>query len=362
MRIRLTWVAVLIVAALMLAACDAGSNATTAPGGATTAATAGNETPGGPRAGGTRGPGGPGGGTPGAGRPGGNPNATPGAGRPGGNGTTVPQTAATPSGTAIFAPTAVRVGGQPASNNVAPTQVPRPTVLMPTVAPFSTATPTPVTPLVIPYTPVPMGPVPTIAPIGTPMSLPSLRGKILFMTDREAYPTLYMMNADGSGQQPCNCSDALETLVDREMTSPDAKQYLFYRVLGGRGGDQQIWAHRIETGYETMVTGAAPGFPGIDYDAVWSPDSRHIAFVTQINGYDEIYLYDAVENTNERLTQSSKEWYKHPSFSPDGSQIVYWTNVEAAERKQIWVMNLDGSGKHNISQNGYNDYSPIWVK
>jgi Tol biopolymer transport system component len=171
------------------------------------------------------------------------------------------------------------------------------------------------------------------------------------------------MNPDGSNQRPCDCTDVLEGLTARELSSPDGNQFLFYKVVGGgRGGDQQIWAHNNETGYESVVTGAAPGFPTIDYDAVWSPDSRHIAFVSQTNRFDEIYLYDAIENSTVRLTESSTEWYKHPTFSPDGSQIAYWTNVESALRKQVWVMNLDGSAKHNISQNSYNDYSPIWVK
>ena len=38
------------------------------------------------------------------------------------------------------------------------------------------------------------------------------------------------------------------------------------------------------------------------------------------------------------------------------------TNRDQAEQKQIWVMNLDGSGAHNLSQNQYNDWDPIWVK
>ena len=104
------------------------------------------------------------------------------------------------------------------------------------------------------------------------------------------------------------------------------------------------------------------GFPGVDYQPVWSPDSRHIAWVTEANGYDEIYLYDSVENSNVRLTQSSGEWYKHPSFSPDGSLIAFWSNLGNLNYKQIWMMKLDGSGKVNLSNNSFNNWDPIWVK
>jgi Tol biopolymer transport system component len=73
-------------------------------------------------------------------------------------------------------------------------------------------------------------------------------------------------------------------------------------------------------------------------------------------------LHDIASGENKRLTENDKAWDKHPSFSPDGSQIVFWSNRESAVRKQIWIVNLNGSGAHNISQNDYNDTDPIWVK
>ena len=153
-------------------------------------------------------------------------------------------------------------------------------------------------------------------------------------------------------------------LVNKEVTSPDGNQFLFYNVVGGgrAGSDQQIWAHNNTNGWEAVVTGVAPGFPGVDYDAVWSPDAKHIAWVTEANGRDEIYLYDSSQGSNVRLTESGGEWYKHPTFSTDGSHIAYWTNAGNVLLKQIWVMNVDGSGKTNLSNNTFNDWDPIWVK
>jgi Tol biopolymer transport system component len=64
----------------------------------------------------------------------------------------------------------------------------------------------------------------------------------------------------------------------------------------------------------------------------------------------------------ERQLTDYKQYDKHPSWSPDGTQIVYWSGPEGGPR-QIWVMNAaDGRNKRNISNNDYNDWDPIWIK
>lgn len=251
----------------------------------------------------------------------------------------------------------------------APTAVPVPVIIMPTPVgsdstPVTTSGTTPVQSSAKGSTTSNTGTAP-VQSVAAAVTLADLKGKIIFFSDRDGgYAQLYMMNADGSNQQLCNCSDLLQTIVNTEVASPDKQQFLYVATVGGgrTGGDIQIWRHNNANNTDEPVTGGAPGFPGVDYDPAWSPDSRHIAWVSEVNGADEIYLYDSIENSNVRLTESGGEWYKHPSFSPDGSHIVYWTNVQNAEKKQIWIMKLDGSGKTNLSSNNYNDWDPIYVK
>ncbi len=289
---------------------------------------------------------------------------TPGAQRtPAARGTPQPtSTTAAPSSATNPAPTAVIVSVITSGSGQVPTAVPIPVVVIPTQAPATSATTAP------PDMSVPSTAGPTLVPTPTATVAPSieaLRGKIIFFSDRGGlYPQLYVMEADGSNPRLCNCSDSLQILVNNEITSPDKRLFLFVKTVGSgfRGGsDQQIWVHNNDTNYESPVTGDAPGFPGVDYDPVWSPDSAHIAWVSEVDGNDEIYLHDVLTNENKRLTQNTWEFDKHPSFSPDGSQIVFWSNRESGT-KQIWAMNLDGSSQHNLSQNQYNDWDPIWVK
>ena len=348
MKIKLFTLLGILMLAVLLAACDSSTttqtNTTAATGTTTTGAPAGGSAAFG----------------------------TPGAQRPGQAGTaSTPAASATRgagSATAQATPQAAST-----TTSAAPTAVPVPVIVMPTpVASTSASTaaassPDTTAPVQSTTTSSTTNSTTTapVQSVATAVTLADLKGKIIFFSDRDGgYAQLYMMNADGSNQQLCNCSDLLQTIVNTEVTSPDKQQFLYVTTIGGgrSGGDIQIWRHNNANNTDEPVTGGAPGFPGVDYDPAWSPDSRHIAWVTEVNGADEIYLYDAIENSNVRLTESSGEWYKHPSFSPDGSHIVYWTNVQNAEKKQIWIMKLDGSGKTNLSSNNYNDWDPIYVK
>ena len=273
---------------------------------------------------------------------------------------TNPEAGSTPSASEVVTPTT--------SAQTAPTAVPIPNIVIPTPLPDVSvnASPTAVaaTSINLParLTPTPVPQAPTAK--ASAVTLESLKGKIVFFSDRGGlYPQLYVMNPDGSDPQLCNCSDLLPSLVSTDASSPDKTQTLFVKQLGtAHKPDFQIWAHDSQTNQDQALTGAAGTFPGVDYDPTWSPDSRHIAWVTEANGFDEIYAFDRVSNENTRLTESHGEWYKHPSYSPDGKQLVYWTNLGNLNQKQIWVMNADGSQQHNISNNQFNDWDPIWVR
>ena len=64
-----------------------------------------------------------------------------------------------------------------------------------------------------------------------------------------------------------------------------------------------------------------------------------------------------------RLTQNDWQWDKHPSYSPDSRQIVFFSNKENEDgRMQIWIMDANGGRPRNISNNPYNDWDPVWIK
>jgi len=62
----------------------------------------------------------------------------------------------------------------------------------------------------------------------------------------------------------------------------------------------------------------------------------------------------------QRLKFNRWAWDKHPSWSSDGSQIVFWSNRDG--HKQIWLMDANDKNQHNISRSLGNDWDPVWMK
>ena len=96
------------------------------------------------------------------------------------------------------------------------------------------------------------------------------------------------------------------------------------------------------------------------------PDGWMVLFVTNRNGNDELWLISREATDERRLTINDWEWDKHPSWSPDGQLIAFFSN-RVTGRRQIWVLDPNASQKENvnprnISNNPYDDYEPVWLK
>lgn len=196
----------------------------------------------------------------------------------------------------------------------------------------------------------------TPTPAPTPNVLPEvLIGKIAFFSDRLGSTRVFVMDPDGSNVALLTDSWAYEAAAAQESRSPDGR-YLVYQQNGG-GGLDLFLRHLAEHLADVNLTRIGRG---VTYDPAWAPDSYRIAFTSNQEGNDEIYLVTR-DGGVQRLTQNAWEWDKHPSFSPDGTQIAYWSSVGEG-RKQIWVMAADGSGHRNVSNSPHNDWDPIWIK
>ena len=227
----------------------------------------------------------------------------------------------------------------------------------------ATFTPAPTSlPLLVPLTFLSPTPTPTIPPSSIPASL---RGKIIFWSDRLGDPKLFVMDP-ACVNSPDGCGGAVQFWLTRdyphrlgweeESFAPDRRKQLL--VKSNVNKILQIAQRDLDF---DVVNNLTTFEKGSSFDPAWSPRGDKIAFVSTETGNDELYVMNADGTNPQRLTFNSWEWDKHPTWSPDGNQIIFYSNRESG-RRQLWIMNADGSDQRTVLDSPYNDWDPVWIK
>jgi TolB protein len=90
----------------------------------------------------------------------------------------------------------------------------------------------------------------------------------------------------------------------------------------------------------------------------FSPDGQKVIMsLLRDDGNSNIFAMDLRSRTTTRLTNSAAI-DTSPSYSPDGSQIVFTS--DRGGRAQIYIMNSDGSGQNRISFGDGTYSTPVW--
>jgi Tol biopolymer transport system component len=139
--------------------------------------------------------------------------------------------------------------------------------------------------------------------------------------------------------------------------SPDGKRLA---ILSDRDGPAQIYLLDADgSGHITrLTTNGGSGTADIPYS--WSPDGRLLAYahVTPTSGSDVMVAHvdDPAQQSDRIMHVSSGD--AGPEFSPDGRWLAYASDDDAG-RRQIYVQAYPGpGGKHQISTDGGNE--PRW--
>ncbi len=254
---------------------------------------------------------------------------------------------ATPSPTLTATPTLPPATATPTST---PTATPEPTATTPPSA-TPTATPTPI-PTATPTLPPPPSPTPVAV---SDSSTGQLKNKILFKTDRAGVVEIYQMDADGRNQQPLP-RESWSTYTELEAALPFSPNRQEQIVVRGEG-QLDLWRANLVTGQELRVTSSGQA----EYDAAWSPVDNRIAYVSEETGNGDIYMLNLDGSAVVRLTDNVENFDKHPTWSPDGARIAFWSDMGFNKTRQIWVVDLAAKTLTSLSDNPFNDWDPVWV-
>ena len=91
------------------------------------------------------------------------------------------------------------------------------------------------------------------------------------------------------------------------------------------------------------------------------PSPGHIVFASDRAGAGfDIWIMNSDGTDKQRLTEAP-EYEDEPVFSPDGSRIAFYRYDSVTGNPDLFVMNRDGSGLHDITNTpGASEWSPSW--
>jgi TolB protein len=163
------------------------------------------------------------------------------------------------------------------------------------------------------------------------------------------------MESDGSNQLPLASENwSLYTEVEANLAlSPTGQEQI---VIRGEG-QLDLWRSSLVDGRELRVTSTQSP----EYDAAWSPVDNRIVYVSEVTGRGDIYLLNLDGSAVVRLTDNVDDFDKHPTWSPDGSRVAFWSDMGFNKTRQIWMIDLNTRVLTSLSDNPFNDWDPVWV-
>lgn len=195
-------------------------------------------------------------------------------------------------------------------------------------------------------------PAPVVFASPTPRPGPGPNGKIVYVCQifkTSATDQICIMDADGGNQRRLTTLDSAKHYYP--SLSPDGLRVIFSSNLSGPG-QYELYEMDLAGNINRLTENL-----GILTSPEISPDGRQVAF-TRGDGVDTTSIW-----LMNRDGSNPREIYRQgwdPTWSPDGSQILFATSV-SGYGIQLAAVNLDGSGFQRISDlpdlRGRNDWS-----
>ena len=126
------------------------------------------------------------------------------------------------------------------------------------------------------------------------------------------------------------------------------------RIAFSARGD--VWSIPVKSGITRNLT-ATPGIH--ERNASWSPDGRHIAYISDATGEDEIYVMPQDGSGPARQVTSGADTYKYSlSWSPDSRKIMWADKMLRLQYVDVESGNITLVDQAEAGEFGQYDWSP----
>jgi len=136
-----------------------------------------------------------------------------------------------------------------------------------------------------------------------------------------------------------------------EVVSDNERQIVFVSNRGNFYGGFQVYIMDSEGGNIRRLTHDSSNY----FYPRFSPDGLQILFYSENGADDDIFLIDVNGENLANLTNSPGN-DALPQFSPDGSKIVFTSDRDG--NREIYLMDRDGSHQTRLTNNSFTDDSP----
>lgn len=134
--------------------------------------------------------------------------------------------------------------------------------------------------------------------------------------------------------------------------SPDGEIIAF---TSNRDGTNHIYLMNANgSGPRRLTSGTLP-----ESEPDWSPDGERLAFVSGDNGGSQIFVVDS-NGSNLRQLTDGPGLNRNPAWSLDGAMIVFWS--DRTGNKEIYIVRIDGEDLIQITDSPADDSNPVWVQ
>jgi TolB protein len=160
-------------------------------------------------------------------------------------------------------------------------------------------------------------------------------GTIAFVSERDGNAEIYTINVDGTGLRRLT-NDAGKDV--NPAWSPDGRLIAF---SSDRDGSMKLYVMNADGSNVVRKTSGAGD------NAAWSSDGKRIAYTGVGREYCcAIRIADASGDWSQSsaFSPDSTASSTDPSWSPDGSRVVFASDWNVYDGQQIFMMNSDGSG------------------
>lgn len=174
--------------------------------------------------------------------------------------------------------------------------------------------------------------------------------RILFLSSRNGSGTGLWLGGDGQAAQSRDVF--IRAREDGDLTAAHEVVRPVTTVVPEQPKDIYV-INANGSGLARLTDGA-----GREKQASWSPDGRRIAFISDRDGNDEVYVMtDAGGSAPTRLTDSPED-DSYPTWSPDGRCLAFVSR--RGDSWELHIMNADGSGLKKLVDSVDWGSGPSW--